>query len=107
MNKEILLERFIKRDVRVLSGRSLGEAARKELDLDQKDKDDDLYMVIIPLKIYSLNASYFLGLFGPSVRLLKEKFEKKYIFDCSDIIKKNVEDGRSRAIKESNALKNE
>lgn len=90
---------------KVLSGRKEGKEFRDKIDLDNIDKNSDVVNVIFPDDIISLNSSFFLGLFGPSVRYLgKEKFEQKYTFTCPDFIINSINDGIERALKTSNAL---
>lgn len=90
---------------RVFSGRDRGEFARKKLNLDEEDKIDEVVTVIFPEDTISLNSSFFLGLFGKSVRFLSEqKFEKKYHFRASASILNSVKDGIQRAMKTSDPL---
>ena len=91
--------------VRVLSGREYGKDLRATHNLDKVDQTNEIVNIVIPDRIYSVNASFFLGLFGPSVRALTEDgFRKRYLFQCDDIIRDNIEDGIQRAVKESNVL---
>lgn len=100
------LGKYRKPGERVLSGRQNGKTLRNELKIDDLDKKiSENIEIFVPEDIYSLNSSYFLGLFGPSVRKLgEEKFKQKYTFICDDIISRNIEDGISRALKDSNVL---
>jgi hypothetical protein len=99
------LSKFKNAKSRVLSGREEGKKVRSKLKLDQLDKSAEKVTILIPSEIISLNSSFFLGLFGPSVRNLGEiGFEQKYIFSCSDVIMRSVKDGITRALKISNPL---
>lgn len=100
------LGNFIQANVKVLSGRDKGELARKQLKLDELDAQEiDKIEVKIPTKVWSMNSSFFLGCFGPSVRKLGESlFRNKYVFQCDEVILKNVEDGISRALKVADPL---
>ncbi len=90
------------RDSRVLSGRDRGIECRKQFALDRVDKGTDTVEVIIPPSIYSLNTSFFLGLFGDSVRkLTKSKFLEKYHFEGDPVHLTTVQEGIDRALKES------
>jgi hypothetical protein len=51
----------------VFVGRSNGAAVRERLDLNALDKCDGEIVVAIPEDTYSVNSSFFLGLFGPSI----------------------------------------
>lgn len=83
----------------VLSGRDKGEKLRETLKLDMIDINNEQVKIIIPKEVYAFNSSYFLGLFGKSVRLLgKQKFESKYLFDSNDIVRMNIIDGINDAL---------
>ena len=87
---------------RVLSGRDRGNECRKRFGLDRLDKNPDDIVVTIPNDIYSLNTSFFLGLFGKSVRdLTKEGFLRKYRFEGDEVHLTTVTEGIDRALKES------
>lgn len=79
---------------KVLSGVELGKKARQIFNLDVIDKNDEKVTFVIPEEVYSLNISFFAGLFQNSLVTLKEKlFREKYLFNCNEIIRKNIEDG--------------
>lgn len=69
------------------TGRIEGGQARKELQLDQKDFDSETYEIVLPVSTTSFNASFFLGLFYPSIQNLGTiaEFEKKYSFSYDDL----------------------
>ena len=79
----------------VLSGRDLGYQLRNKMKLDQKDSDGKKYKVHFPKNIISISTSFFLALFGESVRKCgdKEVFLNKYSFECSDNMMININDG--------------
>lgn len=84
---------------KVLSGRDNGVNLRKKLEIDKKENENDEIKIIIPQDVFALNSSYFLGWLGKSVRNLgKENFEKKYHFECNEIVKLNIEDGINDAL---------
>ena len=90
------------RESRVLSGRPRGEECRQLFDVASLDDQPAKVTVRIPQDIYSMNTSFFLGLFGESVRALgKEGFREKYRFDCDPIHNDTIADGVERALKES------
>jgi hypothetical protein len=91
---------------RVYSGRPRGRLVRKELKLDTLDKDNSIYEFLIPLDTFSVNTSFFLGLFGESVRSLSENgFRSKYLFpNAKESILKNINSGIERALKEKSVL---
>lgn len=84
----------------VISGRDLGEEQRKKFGIDNKDMDSNNYIIAIPKNIVSVNSSFFLGAFGKSVRMLesKEKFLKKYEFDCNENALITIMDGINDAL---------
>lgn len=84
---------------KVLSGRDNGVNLRKKLEIDKKENENDEIKIIIPQDVFALNSSYFLGWLGKSVRDLgKENFEKKYKFECNEIVQLNIEDGINDAL---------
>lgn len=90
----------------VLSGRPKGVNVRKKLELDTHDAATGELLVSIPERIISLNSSFFLGLFSPSVKILGvEGFEKKYKFKCREELLEDIERGKREALNEANALK--
>ena len=90
----------------LLSGRPKGVALRDKLNLDKLDGQQDVQVdVVVPTEIVSLNSSFFLGLFGPSVRDLGEYgFRQKYSFVCQPKIEIDVEAGIKEALNKANPL---
>ena len=87
---------------RVYSGRDRGETARRKFGLAGLDASDDVVTVVIPPGTYPMNMSFFLGMFGDSIRKLgKEGFTQKYQFECKDVHRASIQDGIDRALKES------
>lgn len=92
--KTIDLSKHQGRTYKVLSGVTLGEDVRKVLKLDSFDKNDEKIIFSVPDSVYSLNSSFFAGLFQKSLRVLGERnFREKYQFKCNDTIRANIEDG--------------
>ena len=79
----------------VLSGRDLGNQIRKYFKLSECDNDTFQYEIVFPKNIISISTSFFLAVFGESVRKCssKEKFEEKYVFNVNSNLKKNINDG--------------
>lgn len=93
------LTRFRSANSKVLSGRDEGYLARKQLDIDSLDKTGEQYNVIIPKDTWAFNSSFFLGLFGDSVRNLGEVgFKQKYKFNCNESLLDDIEEGIKTAI---------
>jgi hypothetical protein len=85
----------------ILSGRDCGEESRRRFRLDEIDAAADAKAIVtIPDDVISMNTSFFLGLFGPSVRRLRSEFLNKYQFECDDVHMATVREGIVRALKE-------
>ena len=94
-------------EAKVFSGRLRGKHWRKGFGLDELDREPGIVVVKIPSDVFSVNMSFFLGLFGESVRALrKEGFEGKYQFECDSVLLPSIRQGIERALKESSALPN-
>ena len=61
-------------------GRIQGNRLREELNLNQCDKDNEEYEILIPEGTTSFSTSFFISLFYESIRYLGgiENFHKKY-----------------------------
>lgn len=88
------------------SGRSRGEAARKSLNLDQKDKEEIFIEVKIPESTYSITSSFFLGIFGKSIRSCGDvdKFFSKFSFNAPDRMIEKFISYTKRALREKTPL---
>lgn len=104
--KKINLEKFRGHESSLYTGRPQGEATRKELKIDQLDKEDQPVTFIIPKGTSSFNPSFYLGLLFDSIKTLGiEKFRKKYSFQVEDenedtkkVLIENLEDGIRNAL---------
>lgn len=75
-------------------GVDLGVTARKAFNLDLLDSQENIVAIQIPDEVYSVNSSFFSGMFQKSIKTLGEKvFRERYLFECDDIIKMNIENG--------------
>jgi hypothetical protein len=89
----------------VLSGRPRAVRIRELLELDAEDRKPTRVQVVIPEDILSLNSSFFLGLFDRSIKSLGvRRFEEKYQFICTAVIREDVDKGKREAVNTSNAL---
>lgn len=89
---------------KVFVGRPKGERARVIAKLDRADERDSNVTVIVPEGVYSVNSSFFLGMFGPSVRRWREEgFRERYKFVGTDI-SHAVEDGIREALDSTSPL---
>jgi hypothetical protein len=65
----------------LLAGRDRGEAVRARMKVPELDEGDDVIEVSFPPFVYSINSSFFLGLFEESLDVLgEEAFQRKYQF---------------------------
>lgn len=89
-----------------ISGRDLGEKQRKKFNLDLEDGAEGLVEVLVGEKILFVSSSFFLGMFGDSVRKFgsKDEFYKKYKFVCKDIALDSIDEAATEALKKNGAL---
>lgn len=103
--KMIDLNQCKKNGSKVLSGRDIGSMWRKNFLLDSLDKSDESIQINVPEDLYSINISFFLGLFGKSIRTLgAKKFKEKYTFVCDEFLMKNIDKYIDKALRTSNIL---
>ena len=90
----------------VHSGRSKGELARKVFNLDEMDAQQKSVIVHVPDDTYSVTTSFFLGLFGKSVRQAgsREAFLSRYEFQAPRIFLDTFDTCISRVLQEHHAL---
>lgn len=82
-------------------GRPNGEHAREVLKLDSLDENKNMRFVVdIPETTYNINSSYFLGLFGDSVRAAGsiEKFRERFTFRTHGKDYRVIDRGIERAL---------
>jgi len=88
----------------VFAGRDRGKQVRGKAGLDEADKDANPIVVHIPEDIWAITSSFFLGMFGPSVRSLGEEgFATHYLFTGKDI-SPIVKDGLREALRAGSPL---
>lgn len=93
------------KDAKVFSGRERGKYWRQQFRLDEVDKAESHVVVLVPDDILSINLSFFLSLFGESVRYLgPDEFRRKYEFSCDPSLQPLIEQGIEQALKRSNVL---
>ena len=81
MRRRVSLADYNTPGIKVFAGRDRGEAARKAAGLDALDSAGEFVEVIIPDDVFSINSSFFLGMFGNSIRTLGEMdFRQRYSF---------------------------
>lgn len=90
---------------RVFSGRERGKAVRDEIDFAALELTKELIVIEIPEDTIAFNPSFFLGLFGDTIRRLgRAEFDKKYNFSAKPIFNADIEEGKQRALLESKVL---
>lgn len=89
----------------VFTGRARGEAIRAKSGLDKKPMDEPVE-VVIPEGTYAITSSFFLGLFGPSIRAAgsHEKFFGLFKFTGASHATIGFEDFVTRALRSSRDL---
>ena len=87
---------------KIFSGRNLGAEVREKLRLDEIDVRDCIVNIIVPKETWTINSSYFLGLFNKSISFLgEENFREKYKFVTdSKLILMDIESGIEDAQRE-------
>lgn len=106
MTRNLDLTPYCQNEAIVLSGRPKGVEVRADFKLDELDASPDEAIIAIPEQIISLNGSFFLGLFAPSVKSLgTEGFDRKYRFECREELRIDINRGKKEALNESNPLK--
>ncbi len=80
-------------------GRENGKKARERLKLDQYSNEQD-FLIDIPVGTFNINSSYFLGLFGESIRRAgsAESFLQRFKFETHGKSYKVIERGIERAL---------
>lgn len=90
---------------KVFAGRERGKYWRTQFHLDSLDAATEPVTVIIPDDVISLNISFFLNLFGESIRKLgREGFKAHYTFQCDEVLRPVIDQGIEQALKRSSAL---
>lgn len=92
----------------VHSGRAKGELARRTFELEELDISGVSVIVRIPENTYSVTTSFFLGLFGDSIRKAgsRSAFLDRYRFEAPDVFWPTFDTCISRALQEQSALVN-
>jgi hypothetical protein len=93
------------KEVKVFAGRERGKYWRGEFRLDELDGAVEKVNVVIPEDIIAVNISFFLSMFGKSVRELgKDRFRDHYLFHCNAELLPLIDLGINQAVKTSSAL---
>lgn len=86
----------------VYVGRDRGGNEREKYKLDELDDSNVIVDVMIPESTYTINSSFFLGLFGDSIVKAgsSEEFRKKYHIHATSLINRSIESYIERALHE-------
>lgn len=93
-NKTINLSTYCAKELKLLAGRDNGIEIRKKLKLEGYEQDTNISTITIevPKYIKTITSSYILGMVGVYIEKYGEfKFREKYIFECNDITRNNIE----------------
>jgi hypothetical protein len=105
MNTVDLSKARTSKEAKVFAGRERGKHWRTEFRLDDLDMTSVPVQVVIPEDIIAINISFFLSMFGKSVRNLgKEGFRAHYKFQCNADLLPLIDLGIEQAVKSSSAL---
>lgn len=90
----------------VFVGREAGEQARKRSRLDKYDGMVGRVLVWVPEGTYSVNSSFFLGMFDKSIKKLgsREAFLDKFDFRYPKHLAESIEAAINRALLEKKVL---
>ena len=104
--KRIDLFKYRGNNSSLFTGRPQGEAARKELKLEENDKSGGKIVFLIPENTSSFNPSFYLGLLYESIKYFGvEKFKSYYSFEIIDtnseikkVLLSDLDDGERNAL---------
>lgn len=92
-------------EIAVYTGRARGSADRKRFNLGAIDKQTESVEIIVPESTYTMTSSYFLAVFGDSIRILgRERFLQIYRIKAPPHVSRKIEDWISRALREKKGL---
>lgn len=92
-------------EILVYTGRSRGRSDRARFDLSRFDESNEEVTVVVPDGIYTMTSSYFLELFGQSIRLLgRDGFLQKYRIQAPEHVRRKIDDWILRALREKRGL---
>lgn len=91
------LSPYKREEERIFTNRDNGIRARKELKLEELEREEGCIEVLLPNELWSINPSFFGGMFESSIKEFKQEFWKKYVFlyvnrdELSDELKDSIE----------------
>lgn len=105
--KTVDLTDYHTKGVRIMSGRGRGVSVREKADIEHWDdqlaeESGATVTVVIPAEVVFVASSFYLGLFGPSIRRFgADGFEERYRFEGPHS-EANLRDGIKEAIYRDN-----
>ena len=105
-NKKFDLKKYRTKGVKIFSGRERGKLVRENMKLDELDLETVIIEIVFPADILTMTTSFFLGLFGKSVRASGSEnlFREKYMISGTEQILLDTTDGIEIALKETSPL---
>ena len=80
------------RNCKMLIGRNFGKIDRNGMGLEKWEKEQDEIIIEIDDKYTTIGSSYWLAMFGQSVRDLgEEEFREIYTFKCKKAFKESID----------------
>lgn len=104
MSSIVDLAEFRTGNVRVFAGRDRGQKVREAARLAALDDAGSEIEIRVPEDVFSVTSSFFLGMFGDTIRALgKSEFRRRYRFTGRDI-ERVLEDGIAEALRKESPL---
>lgn len=113
MAVDIKISPYRRSGAKVFTGRDNGIKARFEQDLSSIEQEHDIINILIPSDTWSINPSFFGGMFEESIKKYGSSFEQHYMFlytdksTLKDALIKNIKSNINyirRSINEGDAL---
>lgn len=91
-----------KEDIRCLIGEPRGKDQYENLEIDKLEKTYDVITITIPKSIINMSNSFFLGMFGDTIRKYKtrQNFLNKFHFVANDLMMSIINNGINDALNE-------
>ena len=77
---DIKISKYRASGAKIFTGRDNGMKARKELDLNRMDNEQDNIRILVPTDTWGINPSFFGGMFEGSIKKYGDNFLNKYTF---------------------------
>lgn len=98
------LNEYRSHGAKVYAGRERGLAAREKAGIDQMDAGTEPVEIRIPEDVFSVNSSFFIGMFGASIKKLGEaEFRRRFVFSGPGV-DRALDDAIREALRTSSPL---